>query len=193
MYSLYKKIRPFLLILCAAYFTGASYLLGLWAPIGFEGSVATIFVVSLLGSTLGMWAFTVYQLWKWKTGSALSFAEVLAEKIDAAMSWEIKRFLNALPAQMLAKWKIMLERIVDHGDRQNLLIDTFSLWLVSTIAIYTGMYAAYKYASPLMGALLVLLLVVAQALNAILLCDAGRYFWRNGKRGYKHNRPTVAY
>lgn len=188
MYTLYKKLRAFLLVLCAVYITTVSYLLCKWAPIAFEGAAVHAFTVSLVFISLGMWAYTAYQLWKWKTGSTLSFAEVISTMIGGVMAWQPKRFI----ATVSAKWNSMLERLVDNGDRTNLLVDTLSMWFMTTLLLYVGMVASSRSSMAFLGALLVFLIVGLIAVNTILHWEAGKYFWRNGKYGYKHNRPTSA-
>lgn len=184
---MFKKICLVLLILFAGYVTVTSYLLIQWAPIGFGELEARILTVSLIGLTVGMWVYTTYELWKWKTSSILTFADVVLKILGAATTWRPKQFLYA--------WKAHLEHYTEYGDRSSLMNNTMLYWFLIEISLAFGLGFLPRYPFPFVGALLGLVIVIMMTAVTILAWEAWKHYFKHGTHGWKnngtkHERPT---
>jgi hypothetical protein len=204
MYTLYKATRSLFLVFCALYVTWcANRLVEASSYIAGGGIAEHAFVVSVVFTAIYAWGFTLYKLWQWRTGSTMTFADLVTEKLDAALDFicfhsmivtnplgfaeRINALGASIPSKLMSAWVAHLAYHTEHGDRGSLMLDTFGYWLMGTVVLSIGLYFGYEHPFPFVGALLSLVIAVMMVAFTIISWEAWKHYFKHGTAGWKNN------
>ena len=112
----------------------------------------------------------------------------------------MKAILSNLIKKFVATWKSYMDGLVDRNDKDNLIGDIVIVWVLGQITICAVFVAVIKYMPALthgstalsfLAAVGMFAIPVLGAVFTVVCWESGKYVYKNGKVGYKHNRRTT--